>query len=73
MIRGRCSISSEVYCVRTYDCSWLTTEYVQVKPILVLATTIFKATGTYHEGEFKVTSGYTYVSIVYNISICTSL
>lgn len=51
----------------------LTAEYVQVKPILVVATAIFKATGTYNEGQFKLTSGYTYVSIVYNFSICLSL
>lgn len=49
------------------------TEYVQIKPILVLVTVISKATGTYREGKFAVDSGYTYVSIVYNTSICLSL
>lgn len=48
-------------------------EYVQVKPLLVVATAILKATGTYHEGDFAVTSGYTWVTAVYNISICLSL
>ncbi|WVQ83622.1 hypothetical protein IAT38_005763 [Cryptococcus sp. DSM 104549] len=48
-------------------------QYVQVKPLLVVATVILKATGTYQEGNFSATSGYTYVSIVYNISICLSL
>lgn len=52
---------------------WLTTEYVQVKPLLVLATVILKATGKYREGAFAVDSGYTYISIVYNGSICLSL
>jgi len=51
----------------------LMAEYVQVKPLLVVATAILKATGTYHEGDFKVSSGYTWVTIVYNISICLSL
>ncbi|OWZ63867.1 hypothetical protein AYX14_06623 [Cryptococcus neoformans] len=48
-------------------------QYVQVKPLLVLATVALKATGTYQEGRFAVDSGYTYVSIAYNISICLSL
>jgi len=51
----------------------LTTEYVQIKPVLVLATVILKATGKYREGDFAVDSGYTYISIVYNTSICLSL
>jgi hypothetical protein len=48
-------------------------EYVQVKPLLVVATVILKATGTYQEGRFASDSGYTYISIVYNTSICLSL
>ncbi|ODO09217.1 hypothetical protein I350_02817 [Cryptococcus amylolentus CBS 6273] len=48
-------------------------QYVQVKPLLVVVTVISKATGTYQEGKFSATSGYTYVSVVYNISICLSL
>lgn len=48
-------------------------QYVQVKPLLVFATAISKWTGTYHEGDFAVTSGYTWVTAAYNISICLSL
>lgn len=48
-------------------------EYVQIKPVLVLATVILKATGTYQEGNFAWDSGYTYISTVYNTSICLSL
>lgn len=48
-------------------------QYVQIKPLLVVATVILKATGTYKEGSFAADSGYTYVSVVYNISICLSL
>lgn len=46
---------------------------MQIKPLLVLAQLILKATGTYQEGRFAVDSGYTYVSIIYNTSICLSL
>lgn len=48
-------------------------EYVQVKPVLAAATLILKAVGKYNEGDFRANSGYLYVSIVYNLSICTSL
>ncbi|ORY27455.1 organic solute transporter Ostalpha-domain-containing protein [Naematelia encephala] len=48
-------------------------QYVQVKPLLVVATVILKATGTYQEGRFAADSGYTYISLVYNASICLSL
>jgi len=48
-------------------------EYVQVKPILAAATLILKASGKYNDGDFRANSGYLYVSIVYNISICLAL
>ncbi|KAG1732895.1 DUF300-domain-containing protein [Suillus paluster] len=48
-------------------------QYVQVKPALAIASLIMKATGTYHEGDFRARSGYLYVSIVYNVSICLAL
>ncbi|PPR00678.1 hypothetical protein CVT24_000966 [Panaeolus cyanescens] len=48
-------------------------QYVQVKPVLAAATLILKATGKYNEGDFTANSGYLYVSIIYNVSICLSL
>ena len=50
-----------------------TIEYVQVKPILAAATLILKFTGKYNEGDFRANSGYLYISIIYNTSICLSL
>lgn len=63
---------------RKYKCTRVTylkldVEYVQVKPILALATIILKAVGKYNEGNLRANSGYLYVSIVYNISICMAL
>lgn len=46
---------------------------MQVKPILAFASLIMKATGTYNEGDFRARSGYLYVSIIYNTSICLAL
>lgn len=45
------------------------TEYVQVKPILAVLTVLFKATNTYNDGTLNSTSGYTYVSVAYNLSV----
>ncbi|KNZ80394.1 Transmembrane protein 184 like protein [Termitomyces sp. J132] len=48
-------------------------QYVQVKPVLALVTFILKAFGKFNEGDFRANSGYLYVSIIYNASICLSL
>lgn len=34
---------------------------------------ILKATGKYNEGNFKANSGYLYIAIIYNTSICVAL
>ncbi|KAJ6513623.1 DUF300 domain-containing protein [Mycena vitilis] len=48
-------------------------QYVQVKPVLAIATLILKAAGKYNEGSLRSDSGYLYIAIVYNTSICLSL
>jgi hypothetical protein len=48
-------------------------EYVQIKPLLALLTVVLKATGTYRDGSLARDSGYTYVSIAYNLSVTLSL
>lgn len=79
VIHIRFCSSNGVFCVRLFSLSINVTlpypyqEYVQVKPMLALASLIMKATGTYNEGDFRARSGYLYVSIVYNISICLAL
>lgn len=48
-------------------------QYAWIKPALAIATVGMKATGTFQEGIMSWTSGYTYTSIIYNVSICWSL
>ncbi|EJD40989.1 DUF300-domain-containing protein [Auricularia subglabra TFB-10046 SS5] len=48
-------------------------QYVQVKPLLAIATVVLKAVGKYNEGDLRPDGGYLYISIVYNVSICVSL
>jgi hypothetical protein len=61
----------------SHSCSTLWSEspreYVQLKPLLAIASLALKASGKFNEGEFRIDSGYLYVSIVYNVSICLSL
>lgn len=79
MIHTRFSSLNEAFCVSSRRLfhgradTFPLTEYVQVKPVLAVASLIMKATGTYHEGDFRARSGYLYVSIVYNVSICLAL
>ncbi|KAJ7018280.1 DUF300 domain-containing protein [Mycena alexandri] len=48
-------------------------QYVQVKPVLAVATLVLKAFGKYNEGTLRSDSGYLYISVIYNTSICLSL
>ena len=48
-------------------------QYTWVKPLLAVATIIMKATDTYQEGYFGLTSGYMWSGLLYNISITVSL
>lgn len=48
-------------------------QYVQVKPVLALATLILKAAGKYEEGKISASNGYTWVSFTYNVSVFLSL
>ncbi|KAG9042160.1 hypothetical protein FS837_011225 [Tulasnella sp. UAMH 9824] len=48
-------------------------QYVYVKPVLAAVTLILKAGGVYNEGNLTASSGYLWVSVVYNISICVAL
>ncbi|SPO28938.1 uncharacterized protein UTRI_05015_B [Ustilago trichophora] len=48
-------------------------QYVQVKPVLAVATLILKAAGKYEEGKISLTNGYTWVSFTYNVSVFLSL
>lgn len=41
--------------------------------MLAIATLILKSLGKFNEGDLRANSGYLYVSIVYNLSICLSL
>lgn len=44
-----------------------------MKPVLAFVTIVLKLVGKFNEGNLRANSGYLYVSIVYNCSICLAL
>ncbi|WFD41686.1 hypothetical protein MPSI1_000318 [Malassezia psittaci] len=44
-------------------------QYIQLKPILALATMILKMVGKYKDGRFDVENGYTWIALVYSTRI----
>ncbi|ORX95911.1 DUF300-domain-containing protein [Basidiobolus meristosporus CBS 931.73] len=48
-------------------------QYVYIKPVLAAATMILKLCNKFNEGDLSLTSGYFWVSFIYNLSVCLSL
>lgn len=48
-------------------------QFVFVKPLLATFTMLLKSTNTYDDGNFSLTSGYLWISLLYNISVSLSL
>ncbi|WFD30092.1 hypothetical protein MSPP1_001106 [Malassezia sp. CBS 17886] len=44
-------------------------QYVQLKPILAVATVLLKIAGHYQDGRLNVQNGYTWIALLYNISV----
>ncbi|XP_046900184.1 transmembrane protein 184B-like [Hypomesus transpacificus] len=83
-IRGKPIESSCVYgtcCLwgRTYSigflrfCKQATLQFCVVKPLMAMITVILQAFGKYRDGDFNVSGGYLYVTIIYNVSVSLSL
>nr|XP_020029259.1 transmembrane protein 184B isoform X2 [Castor canadensis] len=83
-IRGKAIESSCMYgtcCLwgKTYSigflrfCKQATLQFCVVKPLMAVSTVVLQAFGKYRDGDFDVTSGYLYVTIVYNISVSLAL
>ncbi|PWY98753.1 DUF300-domain-containing protein [Testicularia cyperi] len=48
-------------------------QYVQIKPVLAIATLLLKSVGKYEDGKISPSNGYTWVSFTYNVSVFVSL
>lgn len=54
-------------------CKQATLQFCVVKPIMAVITILLQAFGKYHDGDFNVTGGYLYITIIYNISVSLAL
>jgi len=56
-----------------HRCKQMILQFVVCKPVLAIITFILQLTNTYDEGNLSPTSGYLWISIMYNTSITISL
>ncbi|KAG5854545.1 hypothetical protein ANANG_G00038940 [Anguilla anguilla] len=54
-------------------CKQATLQFCVVKPIMAVFTILLQAFGKYHDGDFSVTGGYLYITIIYNFSVSLAL
>lgn len=54
-------------------CKQATLQFCAVKPIMACITILLQAFGKYHDGDFNVTGGYLYITIIYNFSVSLAL
>jgi hypothetical protein len=51
------------------DCKMATMQFVVLKPLMALLAIVLQVNGKYDQGNFSVTKGYLYISLVVNASI----
>ncbi|KAK3091175.1 hypothetical protein FSP39_017723 [Pinctada imbricata] len=83
-IRGKPIKSSWIWCTcclsgRQYTigflrfCKQATLQFCIVKPVMALITLILQAFSLYKDGNFSPSSGFLYITIVYNVSVSLAL
>nr|XP_040133998.1 transmembrane protein 184B isoform X2 [Ictidomys tridecemlineatus] len=71
---GTCCLWGKTYSIGFLRfCKQATLQFCVVKPLMAVSTVILQAFGKYRDGDFDVTSGYLYVTIIYNISVSLAL
>ncbi|XP_077863407.1 transmembrane protein 184B-like, partial [Saccoglossus kowalevskii] len=83
-IRGQPIKSSWLWCTcclsgRTYSigflrfCKQATLQFCIIKPTMALLTLVLQAFNKYADGDWSITGGYLYITIIYNISVSLAL
>ncbi|XP_057276443.1 transmembrane protein 184B isoform X1 [Pezoporus wallicus] len=73
-VYGTCCLWGKTYSIGFLRfCKQATLQFCVVKPLMAISTVILQAFGKYQDGDFDVTSGYLYVTIIYNISVSLAL
>ncbi|KAL7829764.1 hypothetical protein AOLI_G00306490 [Acnodon oligacanthus] len=71
---GTCCLAGMSYSIGFLRfCKQATLQFCVVKPIMSLITILLQAFGKYHDGDFNVTGGYLYITIIYNVSVSLAL
>ncbi|XP_021114657.1 transmembrane protein 184B isoform X4 [Heterocephalus glaber] len=71
---GTCCLWGKTYSIGFLRfCKQATLQFCVVKPLMAVSTVVLQAFGKYRDGDFDVTSGYLYVTIIYNISVSLAL
>nr|CAB3267061.1 transmembrane protein 184B-like [Phallusia mammillata] len=69
-----CCLAGKTYSIATLRfCKQATLQFCFVKPPLAIITLILQSENLYSDGDFSVSSGYLYVTIIYNISVSLAL
>ena len=69
-----CCLSGQPYTIGFLRfCKRSTLQFCFVKMVLSIVTVILQSVGLYRDGNFAPTSGYLYITIVYNASISLAL
>lgn len=71
---GTCCLGGMSYSIGFLRfCKQATLQFCVVKPIMAVITILLQAFGKYHDGDFNVTGGYLYITIIYNFSVSLAL
>uniref|UniRef100_UPI00358F00B0 transmembrane protein 184B n=1 Tax=Myxine glutinosa TaxID=7769 RepID=UPI00358F00B0 len=71
---GTCCLWGQSYSIGFLRfCKQATLQFCVVKPLMAVVTLILQVFGKYQDGDFDVSSGYLYVTIIYNISVSLAL
>uniref|UniRef100_UPI00398F7DDC transmembrane protein 184A n=1 Tax=Pristiophorus japonicus TaxID=55135 RepID=UPI00398F7DDC len=71
---GTCCLMGMTYSIGFLRfCKQATLQFCVIKPLMAAITVILQVYGKYHDGDFDVSSGYLYITIIYNISVSLAL
>ncbi|CAF1055274.1 unnamed protein product [Adineta steineri] len=69
-----CCLSNQEYTISFLRfCKQATLQFCLVKPLMSLVTLVLQSFDKYKDGDFSVTGGYLYLTIIYNISVSVAL
>lgn len=71
---GTCCLTNRSYTIEFLRfCKQATLQFCFVKPLMSILTLYLQATGRYRDGDWSLHNSYTYITMVYNISVSLAL